>query len=337
MLKQTIINFCALIFLSLYSISGICAQTIIMAVPGPGSLAFLPAYLAKAIGADKAEGIDLRLRYFNGGPLAIRDLVNNNSDFAVVGLPAVAAARAEDMPIVAIGQLSQSAMFVFLLRSELSGQVKTIAQLKGRRIGTASSTKSQRSMGRMMTEYLIQRAGLETKDVQFISTGLNRESQYAALESAAVDAIMGDEPFASEFVTKHLAVRLADLYPPNESGKLLGGPIIHASLATREDVFAEHPEVVVKVQRIFSHTLNWMATHSAQDTVDQLRNQPGFNKSGAKLLAEILQRNRGMFPEFIGWDPQAVANTETFFHSMAVKPKESKLPFNKFVHNVPLQ
>ena len=36
------------------------AETIVLAVPGPGSLAFLPVYLAKAIEADHEQGLELK-------------------------------------------------------------------------------------------------------------------------------------------------------------------------------------------------------------------------------------------------------------------------------------
>jgi NitT/TauT family transport system substrate-binding protein len=214
------------------------AETIVLAVPGPGSLAFLPVYLAKAIEADHEQGLELKLRYLNGGPLAMRDLMNNNSDFMVIGLPAIAEGRANGMPVVAIGQLSQSAMFVLLLRRGLRDQVHSVAQLKGRRIGTSSGTTSERSLGQMMTEYLIQRAGLKSSDVQFISSGQNRESQSAALTSATVDALMGDEPFASELVAQGVAVKLLDLHPLKQNNDLFGGPMVRAALATREDIYA---------------------------------------------------------------------------------------------------
>ena len=167
------------------------AETIVLAVPGPGTLSFLPVQLAQAIEADHAEGLELKLRYFSGGPLAMRDLMTNNSDFLVTGLPAIAAGRADGMPVIAIGQLNQSAMYVFLLRFGLKDQVHSIAQLRGKRIGTSSGTTSERSMGHMLAEYLIQRAGLRSSDVQFISTGQNRVAQSAALTNATVDAIWG--------------------------------------------------------------------------------------------------------------------------------------------------
>jgi NitT/TauT family transport system substrate-binding protein len=331
-MKNRIFNFCAALALWM-SLFATHAETIVLAVPGPGSLSYLPVYLAKALTADQAEGLELKLRYFSGGPLAMRDLIGNNSDFLAIGLAAIAAGRVNDMPIIAIGQLSQTAMYVFLLRHELKDQVHSIAQLRGRRVGTASGTTSERSMGHMMTEYLIQRAGLKSSDVQFISAGQSREAQSAALSSATVDAIMGDEPFASELVAQGVAVRLADLYSPKQSDELLGGPIVHAALATREDVFAQHPKTVTKVQRMFNFTLQWMSTHSAQEIVEKLTGQPGFDAGNSKQLLEILQRNHGMFPNRLIWDAQAVATTERFFHSVATSSKEAHLSFADFVRD----
>lgn len=330
-------SICTLLALWITLTATAYAETIVLAVPGPGTLSYLPVFLAKAIAADRDEGIVLKLRYFSGGPLAMRDMMTYNSDFTVIGLPAIAASRANGMPVVAIGQLSQSAMYVFLLRPDLKDTVHSIAQLKGKRIGTTSSTAKERSMGHMMTEYLLQRAGLKTSDVQYISAGQNRQAQSAALRSATVDALMGDEPFASELVDQGVAVRLADLYLPEKSSELLGGPIVHAALASREDVYDQHPETVRKVQRMFDRTLHWMTTHSALEVVEKLAGQPDFNAANNKTLIDILQRNQGMFPNRLAWDADAVATTERFFHSMANNPQELNLSFAEFVRGSPAE
>ncbi|MGB8078781.1 MAG: ABC transporter substrate-binding protein, partial [Gallionella sp.] len=143
MRSRTIFCTALVLWMSLCAVAH--AETIVLAVPGPGTLSYLPVYLAKAIGADQTEGLELKLRYVSGGPLAMRDMMDNNSDFLAIGLPAIGAARADDMPVVAIGQLSQTAMYVFMLRSGLKDKVRNIAQLKGRRIGTASGTSTQRT------------------------------------------------------------------------------------------------------------------------------------------------------------------------------------------------
>lgn len=307
------------------------AETVVLAVPGPGSLSYLPVYLAKAISADHAEGLELKLRYVAGGPLALRDLREKNCDFAAVGLPAIADARADGMPVVAIGQLSQTAMYVFLLRSDLKNQVRSIAQLKGMRIGTTSSTSSSRSMGYMMTEYLIKKADLKRSDVQFVSVGQRRDTQRAALTSGEMDATMGDEPFASELVEEGVAVRLADLYLPKKSNELLGGPIIHAALASREDVITQHPDTIKKLLRMYDRALQWMAQHTAMEIAEKLATQPGFMPEGNKVLVSILQRNQGMYPNYTRWDKKAVAVTEKFYHDTASDSAREKLPFADFV------
>jgi NitT/TauT family transport system substrate-binding protein len=309
------------------------AETVVLSVPGPGTLSYLPVYLAKAIAADQAEGIELKLRYVPGGPVALRDLNEKNCDFVAVGLAAVAASRADGMPVVAIGQLTQSAMYVFLLRNELKNQVRNISQLKGKRIGVASGTSATRSMGHMMMEHLLHRAGLKSSDVQFISIGQNRETQQAALKSGTVDAFMGDEPFASELVASGLAVKLVDLYQPQKSSELFGGPVVHAALATREDVLLLHPDTAKRVLRIYERTLQWMSEHTAQEVIDKLASQPGFSQKQGKVLADILQRNQGMYTSHVKWDNEAVATTERFFHSTAINPREINLPFADFVRN----
>jgi hypothetical protein len=135
--------------------SAFALEDIILAVPGPGSLVYLPVQLAQAIGANRAEDMELKLRYFPGGPLVMRDLRDRNSDFTVVVLPAIASARADGMPVLAVGQLSQSAMVSLMLRRDLKDKIRTIAQLKGMPIGTNNSTRTARSTSQMLTEYLL--------------------------------------------------------------------------------------------------------------------------------------------------------------------------------------
>jgi NitT/TauT family transport system substrate-binding protein len=332
MLRRTTFT-SALLFSLLLLVPISYAETIVLSVPGPGSLVYMPVQLAKAIEADRAEGLELKLRFFSGGPLAIRDLSDNNSDFAVVGLPAIASSRADQMSVLAIGQLSQAAMVTLMLHSSLKNKVHNIAQLKGMRIGVNTSTRTARSTSQMLTEYVIQRAGLKISEVQIIPAGQNREAQRAALVSNTVDAVMGDEPFATELGNQGLATILVNLYNPQKSRELLGGPFVHAALATREEVYQQYPQTVRKVQRMFDRTLLWIATHSPAEVIVKLAKQPGFDGANKQALLSVLQKNPGMYPEHCAWDAQAVETTEKFVHEMATNQKEIQLHFADFVRN----
>jgi len=326
-----------LFFIGLLTLASACrAQTVILSVPGPGSLVYLPVQLAVAIEADRAEGLELQLRFFSGGPLALRDLNGYNSDFAVVGLPAIATARADKMPLFSIGQLSQSAMVSLMLRRDLKGKVKNVAQLKGRRVGVNTSTRTARSTSQMLTEYLIKRAGIDENDVQIIPTGQTLDAQRSALKSKTVDAVMGDEPFASELVAKNEVSILVDLYDPKISSELLGGPFVHAALTTREDVFKQHPQSVTKVQRMFDRTLQWMGQHSPEEIIAKLSQQPGFDEKNSSALLAVLKLYPKMYPTQSAWDTQAIITTEKFFHSMAKDEAETVLQFSEFIRSTPL-
>jgi NitT/TauT family transport system substrate-binding protein len=310
-------------------------EEIVLAVPGPGSLVYLPVQLALAIGADHAQGIALKLRYFPGGPLALRDLRDKNSDFAVVGLPAIASARADGMAVLAVGQLSQTAMVSLMLRHDLKGKIKSIGQLSGARIGVNNSTRTARSTSQMLSEYLLSRAGVNIAAVQFVPTGQNREAQHAALQSKSVDALMGDEPFASEMLGSGEVVLLADLYNPRTSAELLGGPFVHAALATREEVYADHAPSVQKVQHMFERTLQWIAQHSAQQMLEALATQPGYDAAAVKAGLSVLQRNPGMYATHLAWDPKAIETTQAFYLHMASQESEKQLRFASFVRGEP--
>ena len=68
-------------------------QRVSMSLPGPGNLLYLPLYLAPLIEADAAEGLALDLRFVGGGPLAMKQMLDRNSDFSAAGLAAAALQR----------------------------------------------------------------------------------------------------------------------------------------------------------------------------------------------------------------------------------------------------
>jgi hypothetical protein len=59
------------------------------------------------------------------------------------------------MPVLAVGQPSQSAMVSLMLRRDLKDKNRTLAQLKGMPIGTNNSTRTARTTSQMLTEYLL--------------------------------------------------------------------------------------------------------------------------------------------------------------------------------------
>lgn len=264
----------------------------VISMPGPGNLLFLPILLARKIGADAAEGLELDIRYTGGGPQALRAMLERNSDFAAAGLSATALQKLNGHPVVCIAPLTRVPAYTLLVRTNLRGQVKQIADLKGRVVGVKGHVPGGRSTSQLFAEHLLTQAGLKPDQVNYVSAGQSYDSQHAALASGSVDAIVGDEPFVTRLVRQNVAYALADFHDPETTRRQMGGLFLNGIVATREDVIAARPEMAEKMVRALKRALGWIATHKAEDMVEALSpNDPEERKT----LLDVLRLRKNIY------------------------------------------
>lgn len=264
----------------------------VIAVPGPGNLLYLPIPLAQKIGADLAEGIELDIRYTGGGPQAIRAMMERNNDFAAAGLSALALQKLNGQPVACIVPLTRVPAYTLLVRADLRGKVKQVADLKGRVVGVKGHVPGGRSTSQLFAEYLLAQAGLKPDLVNYVSAGQSYESQHAALSSGAVDAIVGDEPFVTRLVRQKVAFALADYHELDTTRKQLGGLFLNGMIGTRTDMIAQRPELVEKMVRTIKRTLAWIATHKAEDMVAALNPAEPEER---KTLLDVLRLRKNIY------------------------------------------
>ncbi len=268
-------------------------QRVAISVPGPGNLLFLPVTLASKIGADRAEGIELDIRYFGGGPQAYRDMLERNTDFSAGGLAALALQRLSGKPVISIAPTTRVPAYTLLVRSGLKGKVRSVKDLAGKVVGVKGHVPGGRSTSQLFTEYVLGRLGQDA--VNYVSVGQNYENQYAALASGSVDAIMGDEPFATRLIKEKVGFPLADYHDLETTRKLLGGLFLNGNIATRDDVIATRPELVEKMVKTITRTLVWIDKHTAKDIVDAMA--PEDVQSRNALLEVLSVQKRVYSPD----------------------------------------
>lgn len=293
-------------------------QRVAIAVPGPGNLLFLPITLAGKLGMDRAEGIELDIRYVGGGPQAYRDMLERNTDFAAGGLAALALQKLSGKPVVGIVPTTRVPAYTLLVRMDLKGKVKSIQDLDGKVVGVKGHVPGGRSTSQLFAEYVMARgAGSQADAVNYVSVGQNYDNQHAALASGTVDAIMGDEPFATRLVKEKVAFVLADYHDLETTRKEMGGLFLNGSVATRDDVIASRPELVEKVVRTITRTLVWINSHPARDMVDALGLQDP--KEQAALFDVLKVQKRIYSPDGLISDSQ-VASVTRFLHATEHTP-----------------
>lgn len=283
---------------------------IVVSVPGPRNLSYLPIDLIPKLGADRAEGVALRILHTGGGAVAMQHLMSRNSDFSVAGLPAAMSLRANGGKVVAIAAVDDLPSFVLMVRSGLKGEVKRIADLKGRVIGVNTSSISSKTTSQQLAELLLRSDGVSPDGVRIIPAGQSWVEQSSLLISGDADAVMGDEPFASRLLAERRVFFLANLSEPATTSRIPGAGFLHAAVETRQEILEAEPAKVEKMVRILRRTLQWMATHTPEQIVAQFGLPEGEEKT---YLLASLKRYPRMYSPDGRFSTRQLAETERFF------------------------
>ena len=284
---------------------------IVLSTPGPRNVSYLPVDLISKIGADKAEGVDLQILHTGGGGVALNHLLNRNADFAVAGFPAAMSMRANGSNIVGIAAVNEDPLFIFMVRAELKDKVKRFADLKGKVVGVNTSSLTSKTTSQQLTELLLRADGLDPDGVRLMPAGQSWKEQSAMINSGTVDAIMGDEPFASRLLAEKKVFFLANLAEPATTAKIPGAHFLHASLTTRADLIAGDPEKVARMVRIMRATLQWIASHRPEELVEKLDIKDQAERES--LLASLKKYPR-LYSKDGRFSTRQLGETEIFFH-----------------------
>ena len=282
---------------------------IVVSVPGPGAASYLPVELITKIGADQAEGARVEVRFAPGGGVALGEMLDNNADFAVVGLPAAMSMRLKDNRVVALSAVNDLPLYALMVRWGLKGKVRTVADLKGKSIGVHSNTLTNKTNSHQLLELMLKQAGVPMDHVRVVQVGQRWSSEAAMLAEQAADAIMGDEPHASRMLADKIAYPLVHLGDPKVSARLPGGAFLRGALIGRSDKLANgKAEVMVRILR---RTLQWMASHRPEEILAKA--DLGDPEAQAHFLA-VLRKYPRQYSRDGRFSSRQQRETEIFFH-----------------------
>ena len=285
---------------------------ILLSAPGPRNLSYLPIDLIAKIGADRDEGFSLQVMPTGGGAVALGNLMNRNAEFAVAGLPAAMALNSKGVQAVGIAALDDAPLFVFMVRAELKGKVKRFADLKGKIVGVNTSSLTSKTTSQQLAEQLLASEGVTPEMVRFLPAGQSWKEQSALINTGSVDALLGDEPFASRLLAANKVFFLGNLADPAFRGKIPGTNFLHATVTTRPDIIDQEPEKVAMMVRCIRLTLQWIASHTAEEMIAKL--DLSDQEERDSLLAS-LKKYPNLYSKDGRFSRRQLQETEQFFHA----------------------
>lgn len=283
-----------------------------VAVPGPGTGAYFPIELISRIGADKAEGAEVVLRFVPGGGVAIEQLLGNNADIAVVGLPAAMSARLKDPRIVTIAPVNDLPLYALMVREGLRDQVKTVADLKGRTIGVHSNSLASKTNSHQLLELVLTRSGVESTAVRTVSVGQRWQSESAMLAAGDADAVMGDEPYAMRMEDEKTAFVLLHLGKPEHTKDIPGAGFLRAAVIARSDQIERGPRKAETMVRIIKRVLAWLA-RTPPETIVKTAGLAGTTEGNYML--KVLKKYPRQYSTDGMFSTRQLHETETFFQA----------------------
>lgn len=249
----------------------------------------LPLYVALSQGYLAEEGLRLDNPLLAPGVRLREALTAGELDFAENTTTTLIVGRQAGLRQRAVFQYYTKELFSLFVPTKLKDQVKSVADLKGRKIGvTALGTGAH-----MDAIMFIRKAGLNVSDVTFV--GLNSADPatlVTALESGQFDAMILWEPTSTLVRDRQIGFPLIDIRDAAVHEKWVGKESASEVLFVTEDMIAKRPDVVRRAVNALKKAMTYIQTHSADEVAAATAK---FYKMDAAALARILGPIKGNY------------------------------------------
>lgn len=222
-------------------------------VGGKPLLYYLPLTLAERLGYFKDAGLTVEINDFGGGAKSLQALVGGSVDAVTGAYEHTIRMQQKKQDIRAVIDLGRYPGIVLAVRKDKAGEIKSVADLKGAKIGVTAPGSSTH----ILVQYAFAKAGLKQDDAAFIGVG-GGASAVAAMQKGEIDAISHLDPVISKLQELDLINVMIDTRTTEGTEQLFGGMNPAAVLYLKEDFIKENPKTVQALTNVFYRTLKWL-------------------------------------------------------------------------------
>lgn len=252
--------------------------------PGPdGSIVFMQAFVAEGLGSYKKNGLDVTMMPTDGGSNAFKALMSGEADFALLASDHAIKNRASGADLVIVGYLTRYPGLVFVVKKDLEGKVKSLADLKGKRVGVSSIGGGTHGA----TLALLEKLGMKQDDVEVIAT---KDKLVDMWDKGEIVAAMHSSPFTDQLVQDGKAFILYDLRTKKDTNFLYDSDYPLGVVVTRQDVIEKKPELVQKMLQSIMDANNFIKTATPEQILGKLPERM-TKTMDAKLYTTVIKAN----------------------------------------------
>ena len=233
-----------------------------LAVGGKNLLYYLPLTIAEQLGYFKAEGLDVKIVDFAGGSQALRALVGGSADVVSGAFEHTVNMQAKGQKLRAIVLMGRAPQIVLGINPKTMPNFKTVADLKGKKIGVTAPGSSTN----VMANFVLAKAGLKPSDVSIIGVGAGAGA-VAAMRSGQIDAMSNLDPVISLLTRSNDLKIISDTRILAESEKVFGGPMPAACLYVTQSFVDKHPRTAQALATAIVRANRWVQQAGPGDII----------------------------------------------------------------------
>lgn len=237
-------------------------QKVSIAVGGKNLFYYLPLTVAEQLGYFKDEGLQVEISDFAGGAKALQAMVGGSADVVSGAYEHTINMQAKGQPIIAFVLQGRAPQIVLAVSNKTMPNYKSIADLKGKKIGVTAPGSSTN----MMTNFVLAKAGLKPTDVSFIGVGTS-SGALSAMRSGQIDAIANLDPVITMLEQKKDIRVIADTRTLKDTNDVFGGPMPAATLYTPESFVKKYPNTTQALTNAMVRALHWLQKAGPSDII----------------------------------------------------------------------
>ncbi len=231
----------------------------------PGNIVYLQIDLARALGYFEQEGLDLDIRYFDGGTLAEKALASKEYGFSGNSIDHAVKLREAGQQVYMVASFTDLPCVTVVVRKDLRSQIHSLKDLKGRRIGVTALGAGTH----VLAASVLRSAGYSLQDVQIVPVGFG-DSLISAIAEKRIDAAVATDPTTTRLLLARQVSILLDLTNQDETHSIFNGPYQFTGLLTRADVIRDHPGQVQAMVNAIVKSNAYIRGHSAVEIAAHL-------------------------------------------------------------------
>lgn len=270
--------------------------SVTIAVGGQGVLYHLPLALADQLGYFRAEGLDVTVRDYAAGALALQAVQDGSADLCAGAFEHTIRQQVRGQAyrsLVVQGRAPQLALGVSL-RSLPA--YKDLVDLQGRRVGVSSVGSSTH----LAASLALARAGMGPRDVAFVGVG-SGVAAMNALRSGQVHALCHADPIMTLLEQKADTRIVGDMRSLKANQEMFGGAMPASCLYAPQAFLQKHAAQAQALANGIVRALKWLQTAGPGDLVKAV--PVGYLMGDRGLYLAAFSRVRetysthGMMPE----------------------------------------